>query len=47
MFVPLKVMFPRADIPTVQLSLQHGLDPATHLAISRALSKPISGFRFG
>ena len=46
-FVPLKVMFPRADIPTVQLSLQHGLDPATHLAISRALSKPISGFRFG
>ncbi len=39
-FVPMKVMFPHADIPTVQLSLQHGLDPATHLVIGRAL-KPL------
>ena len=36
-FVPLKVMFPHADVPTVQLSLQHGLHPAAHLAIGRAL----------
>lgn len=36
-FVPLKVMFPDANIPTVQLSLQHGLHPETHLAIGRAL----------
>ncbi len=37
-FVPMKVMFPAAEIPLVQLSLQHGYDPATHLAIGRALT---------
>jgi aromatic ring-opening dioxygenase catalytic subunit (LigB family) len=37
-FIPLKVAFPNADIPTVQLSLQGGLDPAVHLAIGRALA---------
>ena len=37
-FVPMKVMFPQADIPTVQLSLQRGLNPAVHLAIGRALT---------
>lgn len=37
-FVPLKVVFPAADIPIVQLSLRHGLDPAEHLAIGRALA---------
>ena len=37
-FVPLKVAFPEAQIPTVQLSLRSGLDAAEHLAIGRALA---------
>jgi aromatic ring-opening dioxygenase catalytic subunit (LigB family) len=37
-FVPLKVAFPDAHVPTVQLSLKAGLDPAEHLAIGRALA---------
>lgn len=36
-FVPLAVAWPEARIPTVQLSLVRGLDPAVHLAIGRAL----------
>lgn len=36
-FVPLKLMYPAADVATVQLSLKRGLDPAEHLAIGRAL----------
>lgn len=37
-FVPLKVAYPKAEVPTVQLSLKAGLDPAEHLAIGRALA---------
>jgi aromatic ring-opening dioxygenase catalytic subunit (LigB family) len=37
-FVPLKVAYPEAAIPTVQLSLRTGLDPSAHLAMGRALA---------
>lgn len=36
-FIPLKVSFPAADIPILQLSLQNGLDPARHMQIGKAL----------
>lgn len=37
LFVPLKLMYPQADIPCVQLSLVKSLDPGTHLKIGQAL----------
>jgi aromatic ring-opening dioxygenase catalytic subunit (LigB family) len=37
-FVPLKLAYPDADVPTLQLSLKRGLDPEEHLAIGRALA---------
>jgi aromatic ring-opening dioxygenase catalytic subunit (LigB family) len=37
-FVPLKLTYPEAEIPTLQLSLRRGLDPAEHLAMGRALA---------
>lgn len=37
-FIPLKLTYPQADVPTVQLSLKAGLDPREHLALGRALA---------
>jgi 4,5-DOPA dioxygenase extradiol len=37
LFVPLKLMYPTADIRSVQLSLVRGLDPAVHIALGKAL----------
>ena len=37
LFVPLKIMYPEADIPCVQLSLIKGLDPLAHITLGRAL----------
>jgi aromatic ring-opening dioxygenase catalytic subunit (LigB family) len=36
-FVPLKIMYPEADIPCVQLSLVQGLNADTHVALGQAL----------
>jgi len=53
-FIPLKLMYPQADIPSLQLSLLRGLDPAAHLALGQALRELLqenilvvgSGFSF-
>ena len=37
-FIPLKVAFPDADIPVVEMSVEAGLDPALHTAAGRALA---------
>lgn len=37
LFVPLKIMYLDADIPSVQLSLVHSLDPDLHIQIGKAL----------
>jgi len=37
MFIPLMLIFPQADIPVVQLSLNHSLDPVQQLEVGRAL----------
>jgi len=38
LFVPLKIMFPDASIPCVQLSLVSTLDPEAHIKIGKALA---------
>ena len=42
MFVPLKLMYPDADIPCVQLSLTEDLDPQAHIRMGEALA-PLAG----
>ncbi len=37
-FIPFMLIYPQADVPLVQLSLRHDLDPAGHLALGRALA---------
>jgi aromatic ring-opening dioxygenase catalytic subunit (LigB family) len=37
LFIPLKLMYPEADIPSLQLSLVKGLNPAEHLTMGNIL----------
>ena len=37
-FIPLKLVFPAADIPVIQLSLRSDLDPQAHLDAGRAIA---------
>jgi aromatic ring-opening dioxygenase catalytic subunit (LigB family) len=37
-FVPLKLVFPDADIPLIEMSVEKDLDPALHVAAGRALA---------
>lgn len=37
LFIPLKLMYPEADIPCLQLSLIRGLDPTAHIALGKSL----------
>ena len=38
LFVPLKLMYPKANIPSVQLSLVNSLRPEAHIKIGKALA---------
>jgi 4,5-DOPA dioxygenase extradiol len=37
LFIPLKLMYPKADIPSLQLSLLRGLNPTEHIALGNTL----------
>lgn len=36
-FIPLKLMYPQAEIPSLQLSLLRGLNPVAHIALGKTL----------
>lgn len=38
MFAPMAVMIPEADVPVVQLSLLHGLQPEVHIQLGRGIA---------
>jgi 4,5-DOPA dioxygenase extradiol len=38
LFVPLKIMYPKAEIPCLQVSLLASLDPKAHIALGKALA---------
>jgi aromatic ring-opening dioxygenase catalytic subunit (LigB family) len=42
LFIPLKLIYPQAEIPSLQLSLLRGLNPAAHLALGKALRELMS-----
>ena len=37
-WVPMRLMFPEADMPVIQLSIQKGLNPESHYALGQALA---------
>jgi 4,5-DOPA dioxygenase extradiol len=37
LFIPLKLMYPQANIPALQLSLLRGLNPSAHLSLGKGL----------
>ncbi|MDE2385214.1 MAG: dioxygenase [Alphaproteobacteria bacterium] len=37
-FAPMQVMYPDADVPTLQVAINHNYDPAAHFALGRALA---------
>ena len=37
-FAPMQVMYPAANVPLLQVAIQHSYDPAAHIALGRALA---------
>lgn len=37
-FAPMQVMYPKADVPLLQVAILHSYDPEQHLALGRALA---------